>query len=146
EQVLFRLPETTRLYALEKLEACGEGAAVRRRHAELCCTMCEAARAPSTSTAAWLAKFGRMVDDIRAALDWCFSQQGDATIGAKLTVASAPIRFRFSVVDEYRRDLERAQQALKASNAPDAAIEMNLNVMLGYAYMHTTGPLPGMTS
>jgi predicted ATPase/DNA-binding winged helix-turn-helix (wHTH) protein len=146
EQVLFRLPETTRLYALEKLEACGEGAAVRRRHAELCCTMCEDARAPSTSTAAWLARFGRMVDDLRAALDWCFSPQGDATIGATLILTSSPIWFQLSVVDEYRRHLERAQQALKARNVLDAAIEMKLNVTLGYAYMHTTGPLPGMTA
>jgi predicted ATPase/DNA-binding winged helix-turn-helix (wHTH) protein len=146
EQVLFRLLETTRLYALEKLEACGEGRTTRQRHAELCCAMCEEARNPSTSTAAWLARFGRMVDDVRVALEWCFSPEGDATMGAKLTVVSAPIWFQLSIVDEYRRDLERAQRALKASNAPDAATDMKLNVMLGYAYMHTTGPLPGMTA
>src|SRR5262249_61008796 len=108
--------------------------------------MCEAARVPSTATAARLARFRRMLNDVRAALDWCFSPQGDATIGVKLTVTSAPIWFQLSVVDEYRRHLERAQQVLKARNALDVAIEMKLNVRLGYAYMHTTGPQPGMTA
>ena len=145
EQVLFRMLDTTRLYALEKLAACGDGPAARRRHAELCCAMCEEARGPSVSTAAWLARFGRMVDDVRVALQWCFSSDGDTIIGAKLTVASAPIWFQLSIVDEYRRHLVRAQQVLKAGRAPDAAIEMKLNVMLGYAYMHTRGPR-GMTA
>jgi predicted ATPase/DNA-binding winged helix-turn-helix (wHTH) protein len=144
EQVLFRMLETTRLYALEKLEAFGEAPAARRRHAELCCTVCESAR--STSTAARLARFGGMLDDVRVALDWCFSPQGDATMGAELVLASSPIWFELSIVDEYRRHLERAHQALKTRNVLDVAIEMKLNVTLGYAYMHTTGPQPRMTA
>ncbi|MGJ4943604.1 hypothetical protein ACQR1W_23730 [Bradyrhizobium sp. HKCCYLS1011] len=146
EQVLFRMLETTHLYALEKLEAFGEAPAARRRHAELCCAMCEHVRALSTNTAAWPARFDRMLDDVRVALDWCFSPRGDAIVSAELVLASSPIWFRLSVIDEYRRHLERAQQALKAGNILDVTIEMKLNVMLGYAYMHTTGPQPGMTA
>jgi predicted ATPase len=146
EHALFHMLEATRLYALEKLEACGEGPAMRRRHAELCCTMCEEdVCVPGTSTAAWLARCCRMVEDVRVALDWCFSPQGDATIGAKLALISAPIWFRFSVIDEHRSDLERAQQAVKARNEPDVAIVMKLNTRRGRLYMRVAGPLPGTT-
>ena len=145
-QVLFRLLNTTRVYALEKLTLSGESTATSRRHAEFLCLVCEGARAASSSIVAWLTKFGRMIDDVRAALDWCLSPQGNTAIGARLTVVSAPIWFRLSIVDEFRRRLEQLQQAVKASSALDAALEMKLNAMLGFALMHAKGPTPEMTA
>jgi predicted ATPase/DNA-binding winged helix-turn-helix (wHTH) protein len=142
EQVLFRLLDATRAYALEKLDACGETAAIRRRHAESCYADWSAAetRAPGSAGRAPC----REIDDVRAALDWCFSREGDASIGVRLTAASAPLWFQLSVMDEYRRYLERALQALEAARAPDARLEMKLNATLGHVLMHTRGPTPGM--
>ena len=142
EQVLFRLLDATRAYALEKLDACSETAAIRRRHAESCCADWNAAESLALG-AAGRAQC-RKIDDVRAALDWCFSPEGDASIGMRLTAASAPLWFRLSVMDEYRRHLERALQALESAPAPNAALEMKLNATLGHVLMHTRGPTPGM--
>jgi tetratricopeptide (TPR) repeat protein len=142
EQVLFGMLDTTRTYALEKLEARNETARIRRRHAELCRADLDANQSPAA--AKQIADHGRKIDDVRAALDWCFSPDGDASLGVKLTVASTPLWFQFSVMEEYRSRLERALQAIEADPAPNAGLEMKLNVMLGYALMHTRGPVPSM--
>jgi predicted ATPase/DNA-binding winged helix-turn-helix (wHTH) protein len=142
EQVLFRLLDATRAYALEKLDACGETAAIRRRHAESCCADWNAAETRTPGAVGRAQR--RKIDDVRAALEWCFSPEGDASIGVRLTAASAPLWFQLSVMDEYRRHLERALQALEAAPTPDAALEMKLNASLGHVLMHTRGPTPGM--
>jgi predicted ATPase/DNA-binding winged helix-turn-helix (wHTH) protein len=66
EQVLFRLLDTTRTYALEKLETCSESAAIGRRHAELCCADWEAAKLRAPSAADSAPAHGRRIDDVRA--------------------------------------------------------------------------------
>jgi predicted ATPase/DNA-binding winged helix-turn-helix (wHTH) protein len=144
--VLFCLLDTTRSYALEKLDACNESAKIRQRHAELCCADWNAAESEPHSSADWVATYGRKVDDVRAALDWCFSREGDASLGMRLTAASAPLWFQLSLMDEYTRRLERTLQALDADPTPNAALEMKLNATLGHALMHTRGPSPGMTA
>jgi predicted ATPase/DNA-binding winged helix-turn-helix (wHTH) protein len=133
EPVLFRLLDTTRAYALEKLEASNESARISRRHAELCFTDWDAAEAQALGTAAWLATYGRKINDGRVALDWCFSPDGDASIGVKLTAATAPVWFLFFRMDENRKRLERALQALAAAPTSNAALEMRLNAALGFA-------------
>jgi predicted ATPase/DNA-binding winged helix-turn-helix (wHTH) protein len=138
EQVLFRLLDTTRTYARERLEACDETVTIRRRHAQFCCADWEAAETQATASADWVAAGGRKIGDMRAALDWCFSPEGDASIGVRLTAASAPLWFQLSLLDEYRGHLERALQALKADPSPNAALEMRLNAMLGPTLMDTT--------
>jgi predicted ATPase/DNA-binding winged helix-turn-helix (wHTH) protein len=146
EDVLFCLLDTTRTYALEQLEVCGESATIRRRHAELCCADWEAAEIRAPSTADGVAAHGRKIDDVRAALDCCFSPEGDTSIGVRLTAASAPLWFQLSVVDEYRNRLERALRVLKANSTPNPALEMRLNTRLGNALMQTRGPTPGVDS
>ena len=90
-----------------------------------------------------MAARGRKLDDILAALDWCFSPEGDASIGVRLTAASAPLWFQLSLLDEYGGRLERALQALNADPTPNVALDMNLNAMLGAALMQSRGPTPG---
>jgi predicted ATPase len=55
EQVVFRLLDTTRSYALEKLTACNESATMRRRHAEFCRADWDAAEieAPVSARTGW---------------------------------------------------------------------------------------------
>ncbi|HWN12851.1 MAG TPA: BTAD domain-containing putative transcriptional regulator, partial [Candidatus Dormibacteraeota bacterium] len=83
----YRLLETTRAYALEKLTASGELEQVARRHAEYCRDLFERAEVEweTRTTVEWVAAYGRQIDNVRAALDWAFSPSGDASIGAALT-------------------------------------------------------------
>src|SRR5207247_2102897 len=51
---------------------------------------------------AWPSAYGRALDDVRAALDWAFSPEGDLTLGIALTVAAVPLWGRFSLLEEWR--------------------------------------------
>ncbi len=79
----YRLLETTRVYALEKLTEGSELEPIARRHAEYCRDLLERAETEleTKSTGECLAAYGPWIDNIRAALDWGFSPSGDASIG-----------------------------------------------------------------
>jgi len=81
----YRLLEPTRAYALEQLAAAGESAAMLRRHAEAVLatmTVVDAARwtAPSAERQRSLAELG----NLRAALDWVMSPDGDRLLACRL--------------------------------------------------------------
>jgi len=68
----YRLLETIRQYAQERLDARGDTARVRAGHAGYYARFAEAAAAGlmSPDELAWLARFGREVDNVRAGLAW----------------------------------------------------------------------------
>ena len=67
----WRLLETIRAYALEKLGESGESERLARRHAEYYRHLFEQAEREwqTRPTTEWLADYGRQIDDLRAALD-----------------------------------------------------------------------------
>ena len=69
--------------ALEKLQESSELEQFKRRHAEYYRDLFERAEAEweTRPTAEWLVAYGREIDNVRAALDWAFSPDGDAAIG-----------------------------------------------------------------
>jgi predicted ATPase/DNA-binding winged helix-turn-helix (wHTH) protein len=138
----WRLLETTRAYALEKLAEHGEAEQVARDHAEYHQRLFEQAepRASMQSKAAWLAAYGYEIDDVRAALDWCFSPSGDPAIGIALTVATTPLWMHLSLMTECRERVERALAAVDARR--DERRAMQLFAALGGALLYTTGPGP----
>ncbi|MBV8422610.1 MAG: helix-turn-helix transcriptional regulator, partial [Hyphomicrobiales bacterium] len=89
----WHLLETIRAYALEKLADRGEYSTAARRQAEYFRDLIVAVAESSTYLLSVddLARCGRELDNVRAALDWSFSPEGNATIGAVLTAAFAPI-------------------------------------------------------
>ncbi len=89
----WRMVETTCAYALEKLAGRSEYPGAARRHAEYFRDLIvPVAESPSDlSSADDLARCDRELDNVRAALDWSFSPEGDATIGITLTAAFAAI-------------------------------------------------------
>ena len=52
------------------------------------------------------------LDNVRAALDWCFGANGDARIGIGLAAAAAPVFLAMSLLPECHRWSERAIVAL----------------------------------
>src|SRR6516164_494724 len=144
-----RLLETTRAYALERLVESGEWAAVVRRHAEYYRNLferaeCEAAARPADE---WLAEYGREIDNLRAALDWAFSQAGGGPIGVALTTAAVPLWMHLSLPDECRGRAERALAAFGAGASRDARHEMKLHAAVAASLMYSrgaAGPETGM--
>ena len=140
DNVIYRLLDTTRTYAREKLRNSNESAEISRRHAEFFCAVWDSADAQARSNAEWLEKHGRKIDDVRTAIDWCFSPDGDTLLGQRLTAASGPLWFRLLALNECARRLRRALQTGNADLTSDPALEMRLNVTLGYALMYTAEP------
>ena len=75
----FRLLDTTRAYAIEKLAESGEGGRIARRHAEYYLTLFArfASENPLEGGIDDLGEYRRDIDNLRAALDWAFSPAGD---------------------------------------------------------------------
>jgi len=93
-----------RAYARQKLEQSGEVAALSRRHAQHHLALFRRAEAEweNRPPEDWLADYGRCIEDVRAALNWAFSDGGDADLGAALTAVSVPFWIHLSIVDECR--------------------------------------------
>ena len=139
--VHYRLLETTRAYAREKLADRGELEPAARRHAEYHWDLCGQAEAEwqIRPAAEWLADYGRQLGNVRAALDWAFAPGGDTSIGIALTAAAVPLWCQLSMLDECRRRVEQALFHVAAGSAPDAHCEMQLEAALGLALFHTKG-------
>jgi predicted ATPase/DNA-binding winged helix-turn-helix (wHTH) protein len=137
----YRLLETTRAYALEKLTQNGEFEQVARRHAEYCRNFFERAEAElqTRPAAEWLATYGRRIDNLRAALDWAFSPGGDASIGVALTAAAIPLWMHLSLMEECRGRVERALAAIAAGAGRDTRHEMQLHAALAASLMYSRG-------
>jgi predicted ATPase/DNA-binding winged helix-turn-helix (wHTH) protein len=140
----YRLLETTRAYALEKLTQSGEFEQVARRHAEYCRDLFERAEAEVQTRPAseWLAAYGRRIDNVRAALDWAFSPTGDVAVGVALTVAAVPLWGQLSLVQECRARVERALASLGPEAGRSARQEMKLCAPLAASLLISKGPMP----
>ncbi len=139
----WRLLETVRAYALEKLAESGEAQQTARYHAEFfrdLVTM--SSRNVQTRAAAenW-ARCLRETDNVRVALDWAFSSGGDAALGADLTAGYVPVWMQQSLLGECRARVDTALAALDRGAGYDRGTEMMLRAALGMSLTYTRGPV-----
>jgi predicted ATPase/DNA-binding winged helix-turn-helix (wHTH) protein len=115
----YRMLETTRVYALEKLDEAGETDATRRRHAEHFRDRFERAYNDwlRMSDAQWHVLYLPERDNVRAAIDWALDIGGDPTIGISLTAASCPLWAELSLPGEGRRRLEVAVGRIESNTS-----------------------------
>jgi predicted ATPase/DNA-binding winged helix-turn-helix (wHTH) protein len=135
----WRLLETTRAYALEKLVELGEAAGARRRHAQFFRDLI-GSMAPTPflrSGTSGLEYCLREIDNTRAALDWAFSPDGDTEIGIALTAAHAPVWLGAAMLVECRDRVERALQCPDVTANP--LLHVQLLIALGSALIVTLG-------
>jgi predicted ATPase/DNA-binding winged helix-turn-helix (wHTH) protein len=140
-EVEYRLLDTTRAYALEKLVASKELEATRRRHANHFLHVAHQAKAEVESLRRdeWRDRFGGDLDDIRDALSWALSGTTDAALGIELSVAALPFWSQFSLLEECRAAVERALDERFNAFRTERA-NMMLHLALGAAVLHTRGP------
>jgi predicted ATPase/DNA-binding winged helix-turn-helix (wHTH) protein len=135
-----RLLDTTRTYALDKLIRSGEAAAVALRHATYYRELFELADSAASrlSKSKGSAVHREHVSNIRAALEWSFSAQGDLDLGTALAAASAPLFLEMSLLSECRVWMERSIAARDA--VPwDPRREMEIQAALALSLMFTGG-------
>ena len=143
-RVAYRLLDTTRAFAREKLVESSERDLLFRRHAEHYRDVFERAEIESETrpTVEWLGDHVRKIDDLRAALDWAFSPSGDAAIGVALTAAAVPLWMHLSLLMECHRRLEQALAGLAVCDPTDrGGRHMKLLDALGRTRIETaSGP------
>ena len=107
---LYRLLDTTRAYVLAKMVDSGERNSIAQRHAayyreflERIEIACLTGSKSNGAIETW-----RHVSNVRAALEWSFSEQGDKQLGIALAAASAPLFLELSLLTECRFWMERA--------------------------------------
>ena len=125
----YRLLDTTRLYAIDKLRDSGELSRLSRRHAEYYSHLLDAAGELDHSYE---------IDNIRAALVWAFDPDGDAALGTRIAAGSAPIWLKLSLLTECRAWMERAAAFLEATGKPSRD-RLIVQAALGSALMFTVG-------
>ncbi|MCQ1574645.1 winged helix-turn-helix domain-containing protein [Neorhizobium galegae] len=116
--VRYRLLETTRSYMEEKLQSEPEADAVRRHHAEFVLSVFKAEKQAGQlqEHSDRIGDYRRLIDDVRSAITWALGKSGDAKLGIRLAVDSAPIWLRLSILTEYASVLEAAADMLWKEN------------------------------
>ncbi len=142
EPARYRLLESLRLYAFDKLTRNAEVECVRRRHADYFsrCSFGSGDSWLETPTAEWLRSHGSDIADIRAAIEWAFSA-GETALAVKIIAASAPFFFKLLLVAELRGHLDRALRAVPNVAQLDDELLMRLNVALAHSIFHMLGPI-----
>jgi non-specific serine/threonine protein kinase len=137
----WRLLETVRAYAMDKLANSGELHAVARRHAEyfrdFFGTFNFGSSADQETGGDESARYTREIDNLRAALTWAFSASGDPPLGVALAVGSVPFWLAESLLDECRKWTTKA--LAEPSLSGNAGQEMVLRSGLGQSLMFAEG-------
>jgi predicted ATPase/class 3 adenylate cyclase len=102
-EVRYRLLETIRQYAAEKLEACGEDDATQARHANYFLALAEEAvpHLMRREQLVWIARLEAELDNLRAALRW-YLEQGAAREGLRLCEAMLYVWYLGGMMTEVR--------------------------------------------
>ena len=135
----YRLLDTMRDYADQKLSDAGEVDAMARRHAEHFDGMYTLAEPlwSSTPGTRWIDEHLKAIDDVRAALRWAFSEHGDAGLGMRLTASAIPAWMRMSSLEECRLHVEQALLRSEAWGAEFDVIRMKLHSARASASLYT---------
>jgi predicted ATPase/DNA-binding winged helix-turn-helix (wHTH) protein len=139
----YRLLDTTRAYAWQKLTESGEDLMIVRRHCEYMIHALERFDAtiwalPSPESMDF---FVSNLSNLRAALEWSFSDQGDSGLGARLTGASACLFSHASLLPECVAWTERAIRALDA-RAKGTPLELEVLACFAASFMTARGNDP----
>jgi predicted ATPase/DNA-binding winged helix-turn-helix (wHTH) protein len=136
----YRLLDATRAYVLERNIDDAESADLAVRHAAYYRRWLEQAGTEwsGLTTGAERAPHFAAVNNVRAALEWCFGANGNTEIGIGLAAAAAPVFLAMSLLPECHRWSERALLALDDTTRGGSE-EMQLQAGLGVSSMYTMG-------
>jgi predicted ATPase/DNA-binding winged helix-turn-helix (wHTH) protein len=137
----YRLLDTTRAYLLGISSDDPEITSLAVRHATYFQRWLEQDGKEWTTLSSTVERESHFADlnNVRAALEWCFGEDGDPGIGIKLAAAAAPVFLAMSLLPECYRWSQHAIAAL-VDTARGGSEEMQLQANLGVASMHMHGP------
>lgn len=133
DPIRYRLFETTRAYAIEKLEQTEDASLTLLRHARRMQQLVQQAEANWSAMARdeWVAVHCRDMEDIRAAMEWCFShEKAELTTGISITAGALLAVYELGLLDEHREWVEQALDRVHLLSPPQPEIEMRLYAAL----------------
>ena len=130
----FRLLDTTRAYALERIKESGELERLARRHAIYFRDLFEFVSRDNAEIEKELTNLTPEIDNLRAALRWAFTPPGDLVIGIGLAAASVGLWLSMSLVGECHAWAERAIRSLDKAGLRASRQEMILQAALGISF------------
>jgi predicted ATPase/class 3 adenylate cyclase len=112
----YRLLESTRSYALEKLVAAEEQQIVSRRHAQWAANFVDRAAESYTKKprVEWLPGVEAEIDNARGAMTWALGERGDPTLAARIATGLRPFWNDAGFIGEGRRWLLAALDRVEA--------------------------------
>ncbi|MDB5553463.1 MAG: transcriptional regulatory protein [Rhizobium sp.] len=131
-----RLLDTTLAFASRQLAKSVEENNCRRRHALYFCDLFK--QCASMDVLERLSTLGGEVDNLRAALHWAFSVEGDPEIGTELSAASASTWMAMGLLTECRVWMTKAINRLVDASAGSRQ-EMTIQSALASCMMFTDG-------
>ncbi|MBB5609501.1 MULTISPECIES: winged helix-turn-helix domain-containing protein [unclassified Janthinobacterium] len=140
-QAHYRLLDTTRAYAAQRLADSSAWPDVSLRYARHCAGLADTIADDWESMAAdtWSTRYCCHVDDLRSAIDWAFDEDGDVRLGIRLTIAAQTLFYQLSLMDEYRSRVRLALKYMELNGIDDVEAEVQLRTTLGHLLMHTMG-------
>jgi predicted ATPase/DNA-binding winged helix-turn-helix (wHTH) protein len=134
----YRLLESTRAYALEKLDLSGERADATGRYADWCLAYFAPAAAASAEVESetWLTHYTPRLGDARAVLDWTFSGGGEGELGRRLTATLVPVWLHLGLSRECADWCAKAiaQDPKGGSEADELRIQHGFGIGHGFTY------------
>ncbi len=139
-QQWYRLLDTTRAYALGKLEEHDELDVISGRHAKYVAEFLESQREVMLALprARRTAAYFDQLSNIRAALEWSYGPHGDDEIATRLAAASAQVFLELSLLIECQAWAERAMARL-GNPYQNSRRAMEISASLPLALLHTEG-------
>ena len=139
ESTYYRLLDTTRAYAANKLAERGEADRIARRHAIFYSNFLEHDEIIQSLFGEHdLSGYSPHIGNVRAALGWALSDRGDVAVGIELATWAAPLFIGLSLLEECRGWCERALAALDDASRGTRQ-EMILQEALAMSSMFTRG-------
>jgi predicted ATPase/DNA-binding winged helix-turn-helix (wHTH) protein len=137
--IYYRLLETTRTFAQAKLAERGEANSIARRHANFFSEFLQHDQLVQSRFGEHdLSGYTLHIGNVRAALQWAFSDGGDVSVGVELATWAAPLFVGLSLLEECDRWSERALACLDDA-ARGTRQEMILQEALALSSLYTTG-------
>ncbi len=136
----YRLLETTRAYALGKLEQHGEFDPISLRHAEYIIQQLDSQKEMRSALprAERIAAYSWQLSNVRSALEWSFGPNGNDEIATRLAAASTHWFLELSMLIECRIWAERALARL-GGRRRNSRRELEISTSLSLALMHSEG-------
>ncbi len=131
-----RLLDTTRAFAALRLVEAGEQGAFRRRHALYFSDLFR--QGTSIDVSSWPKALGVEIGNLRAAINWAFSGEGDPKVGVDLAAASASTWIGMALLTECRQWMAKAISCLDVMNSGSRQ-EMIIQSALASSMMFTLG-------